>query len=63
MTTCLPPRRRHARGFTMIELIVVMAIVALLGIYATGKASAISEAASITWLVARVVYANWPTIP
>ena len=33
-----------------------IAIVALLGIYVAGKASAISEAASITWLVARVVY-------
>jgi uncharacterized MAPEG superfamily protein len=33
-----------------------IAIVALLGIAVTGKASAISEAASIAWLVARVVY-------
>lgn len=42
-----------------------IAIVALLGITVVGKASAISEAAAITWLVARVVYLplNWAGVP
>lgn len=42
-----------------------IAIVALLGIAVAGKASAISEAASITWLVARVIYLPlyWSGVP
>lgn len=42
-----------------------IAIVALLGIAVAGKASAISEAAAITWLVARVIYLPlyWTGVP
>lgn len=42
-----------------------IAIVALLGIAVAGKASAISEIAAITWLVARVVYLPlyWSGVP
>jgi uncharacterized MAPEG superfamily protein len=42
-----------------------VAIVALLGIALVGKANAISEAASIAWLVARVIYLPlyWAGVP
>lgn len=42
-----------------------VAIVALLGIALTGKANAASEAASITWLAARVIYLPlyWAGVP
>lgn len=42
-----------------------IAIVALLGIAVAGKANAVSEAASITWLAARVIYLPlyWAGVP
>ncbi len=42
-----------------------VAIVALLGITISGKASAISEAAAIAWLAARVIYLPlyWAGVP
>jgi uncharacterized MAPEG superfamily protein len=42
-----------------------VAIVALLGISITGKAGAISEVASITWIVARTIYLPlyWSGVP